>query len=158
MCVVLYFALFEAFKAPRCLDPSDKSMVTEAEPPTNGCEAAIEAFLASVEMGDPSAADHLCQMAAVKERLLGYGSIQPAYYSASIAATRKPCRSTESAHLLPISIFSTRNFTPYSDSSLAVVVSCELIEHLLRDPLHMLLESGRVLESWRVLKDGVDSC
>jgi hypothetical protein len=27
-------------------------------------------------------------------------------------------------------------------------VSCESIEHLLRDPLHMLLES------WRVLKDG----
>lgn len=89
LCVVLYFALSEAFKAPRCLDPSDKSMVTEAEPPTNGCEAAIEAFLASVEMGDPSAADHLCQMAAVMERLLGYGSIQPAYYSASIGRDSK---------------------------------------------------------------------
>lgn len=45
-------------------------------------------------------------------------------------------------------------FTPYSDSSFDVVVSCESIEHLLRDPPHMLLESWRVLEPWRVLKDG----
>ena len=68
MCLVMYSALFEAFDAPRCpLDPSDKSMVTEAAPPTNGCEAAIEAFLASVEMGDPSAADHLCEY---KQRLV----------------------------------------------------------------------------------------
>jgi hypothetical protein len=90
-------------------------MVTEAAPPTNGCEAAIEAFLASVDMGDPSAADHLCnawsgrspnchwaapivaalelgsylQMAAVMERVFGYGSVQPAYYSASIGRDPK---------------------------------------------------------------------
>jgi SAM-dependent methyltransferase len=36
----------------------------------------------------------------------------------------------------------------YSDSSFDVVLCCELIEHLLRDPLHLLLGS------WRVLKDG----
>lgn len=118
-------------------------------------------FLASVKMGDPSAADHLCQMAAVMERLLGYGSIQPAYYSASIGRDSKTLQINGERTLRPISIFSTRNFTPYSDSLLDVVVSCESIEHLLRDPLHMLLgllESGRVLESRRVPNDGVDSC
>lgn len=34
---------------------------------------------------------------------------------------------------------------PYADSSFDLVLCCELIEHLVHDPMHMLLESWRVL-------------
>jgi SAM-dependent methyltransferase len=154
-------------------------MVAETEPPTNGCEASIEAFLASVEMGDASAAVYLGEhkqrlvrtlsllplggphrralelgsylhMAAVMERVLGYESVQPAYYSASIGRDLKtlPIKG-ERAFTADIDLFNAEFHTyPYSDSSFDVVLCCELIEHLLRDPQHMLLES------WRVLKGG----
>jgi SAM-dependent methyltransferase len=48
-------------------------------------------------------------------------------------------------------IFELRNFDverdtfPYPDGSFRTVLSCELIEHLQRDPMHMLWECNRVL-------------
>lgn len=55
--------------------------------------------------------------------------------------------------------FELRNFNverdvfPYQDGQFHVVICCELIEHLQSDPMHMLWECNRVLESngWFVL-------
>ncbi len=38
-----------------------------------------------------------------------------------------------------------RDVFPYEDGSFDLVLCCELIEHLLHDPMHMLLEINRVL-------------
>jgi SAM-dependent methyltransferase len=39
-----------------------------------------------------------------------------------------------------------RDRFPYDDGSFETVLACELIEHLLRDPMHFLMECGRVLQ------------
>jgi ubiquinone/menaquinone biosynthesis C-methylase UbiE len=39
-----------------------------------------------------------------------------------------------------------RDRFPYPDGYFETVLSCEMIEHFLRDPMHCLLESHRVLE------------
>ena len=38
-----------------------------------------------------------------------------------------------------------RDAFPYPDACFDLVLNCEIIEHLLRDPMHMLLECARVL-------------
>ncbi len=89
-------------------------------------------------------------MAAGMERVLGYASVRPAYYSPT------PGRGTKSLLInggppftTEIDLFDAESHVyPYADSSFEVVLCCELIEHLLHDPMHMLLES------WRVLTDG----
>ena len=39
-----------------------------------------------------------------------------------------------------------RDRYPYDDGSFETVLACELIEHLVRDPMHLLLECRRILE------------
>lgn len=41
--------------------------------------------------------------------------------------------------------YSTPSKTPYPDGAFELVLCCEIIEHLLYDPMHMLLEIRRVL-------------
>ena len=99
-------------------------------------------IVAPLELGS-----HL-QMATVMERILGYGSVQSANYSAWIGRDSKTLQiNGKRAFTADIDLFNAE-FHSVFGPSVDVVVSCELIEHLLRDPLHMLLES------WRVLKDG----
>ena len=48
--------------------------------------------------------------------------------------------------------FETRTFNaerdkfPYSDNTFQIVLSCEMLEHLSRDPMHMFWECNRILE------------
>jgi SAM-dependent methyltransferase len=39
-----------------------------------------------------------------------------------------------------------RDRFPYNDGTFETVLACELIEHLIHDPMHLLLESRRILE------------
>lgn len=145
---------------------------------TNGREAAIECFLYSIEMPDTGAAAYLAehvqrlvrtlamlplggpetralelgsylQMAAVMERVLGYGSVRPAYYGDSIGTDTKTLFIKEqSAFRSEIDVFDAEaDPYPYRDESFDVVLCCELIEHLLHDPMHMLIECSRVLKN-----------
>jgi SAM-dependent methyltransferase len=70
-----------------------------------------------------------------------YGDGFPAHSSVTVASPRYGERHT----------FAFRNFNaerdsfPYPDSSFALVLCCEIVEHLLQDPTHMLCEIHRVL-------------
>jgi SAM-dependent methyltransferase len=89
-------------------------------------------------------------MAAALQRVLGYPIVRPAYYARSIG------HNTASLPIKGQQPFTTEgdlfdaesHVYPYSDSSFDLVLCCELIEHLLHDPMHMLMEC------WRVLVDG----
>jgi SAM-dependent methyltransferase len=144
---------------------------------TNGRESAIECFLYSIEMPDAGAATYLAehirrlvrtlamlplgtpetralelgsylQMAATMERVLGYGSVRPAYYGADAGIDTKTLLiKGQSPFRSEIDVFDAEVDTyPYADGSFDVVLCCELIEHLIHDPMHMLVECWRVLK------------
>lgn len=86
-------------------------------------------------------------MAAALEHVLGYSPVKAAYYAAESGADRK---SLEIAGLPPfvreVDLFDVEKHTfPYRDGEFRLVLCCELIEHLLHDPMHMLVECNRVL-------------
>lgn len=140
---------------------------------TNRRETEIEAFLSSLEPGD--AAAYLRQhksrivrtlsllplgdgrlralelgsylhMAAAMERVLDYRSVRPAYYGPPRRDIKTLAISGQPAFTAEIDLFDAESDPfPYADSSFDLVLCCELIEHLVHDPMHMLLECGRVL-------------
>jgi SAM-dependent methyltransferase len=77
----------------------------------------------------------------------GYREVLGAYYgqagerssgSASVRGQRFEC---------PMDLFDVeRDRFPYDDGYFETVLACEVIEHLVRDPLHLLLECRRILE------------
>ncbi len=94
------------------------------------------------------------QMAPVLSSILGYSDV--------LAAYKGPLGETET---LPVmaggdEIFRCRvdkydaetDSYPYPDGRFDLVLACELIEHLLQDPMHLVLESRRILaEGGRLL-------
>lgn len=147
-------------------------------PKTNGREAAIDAFLSTVDTPGHSMAAYICEhrqrlirtlsllplgepgmralelgsylhMAAAMERVLGYSSVCPAYYAQSAGrVTKTLVIRGQPAYSAEIDLFDAERHTyPYSGGSFDVVLCCEVIEHLLSDPMHMLLEC------WRGLRD-----
>jgi SAM-dependent methyltransferase len=72
-----------------------------------------------------------------------YGDSFPADSEITVASTRHGER-----HTLRFRNFNAeRDLFPYPDGSFSLVLCCEIIEHLLQDPTHMLCEIHRVLES-----------
>ena len=160
------------------LDPAGTGAAAHL-PATNGCEAAIETFLSSIEIAEPAAAAYFeehrqrvartlsilplggpgsralelgsyLHMAAALQRVLGYGTVRTAYYAPSAGrnAASLPIRGQQPFTTV-LDLFDAESHVyPYSDSSFDLVLCCELIEHLLHDPMHMLVEC------WRVLADG----
>jgi SAM-dependent methyltransferase len=80
--------------------------------------------------------------------LLGYNEVRGGYLG---PADRNPVRKTASighktVFTCDIDFFDAeRDRFPYPDGHFDVVLACEILEHLRLDPMHMLLESGRVL-------------
>ena len=80
------------------------------------------------------------QMSAALERVLGYGSVVGAYHS------RKPHQEWKSVRIAGQQDFTCRldlfdveaHTFPYTDGAFDLVLCCEIIEHLVRDPMHML--------------------
>ena len=87
-------------------------------------------------------------MAAAMERVLDYGWVRPAYYGDSVGHdTKRLLIRGQPPYSAEIDLFDAERHTyPYSDGFFDVILCCELIEHLLSDPLHMLLECRRVLK------------
>jgi SAM-dependent methyltransferase len=86
-------------------------------------------------------------MAAALEHVLGYSPVKAAYYATEPGADRK---SLQIAGLPPfvrdVDLFDVEKHSfPYRDGEFRLVLCCELIEHLLHDPMHMLVECNRVL-------------
>jgi SAM-dependent methyltransferase len=143
-------------------------------PTGNGRAAQIEKFLRDVEMaGDGERAYlevHLARLvrtlslappngrralelgsyvytAAALERVLGYSSVRGAYYSATPGNERKVLKiAGQPDFACEIDLFDAeRHPYPYPGSSFDLVLCCELIEHLLQDPMHLLFECHRIL-------------
>ncbi len=87
------------------------------------------------------------QLTPLLERMRGYREVVGGYYGPlgerawkTIELDRRPfsCR---------IDRFDAeRDVFPYEDNSFELVLACELIEHMISDPMHLLLECRRVLE------------
>lgn len=89
-------------------------------------------------------------MAAAVQRVLDYKIVRVAYYAPSVGRNTAslPIRGQQ-PFTTDIDLFDAESHVyPYSDGSFDLVLCCELIEHLLHDPMHMLVEC------WRVLADG----
>lgn len=86
-------------------------------------------------------------MVAALDRVLGYTNVRGAYYSAVPGCDRKslPIQG-QPDFACEIDLFDAERHTyPYPDAGLDVVLCCELIEHLILDPMHLLFECHRIL-------------
>jgi SAM-dependent methyltransferase len=87
------------------------------------------------------------QLTPFLERWRGYPEVRGAYFG-PLGETRL---GSTSVHGKPfrcsIDLFDVeRDRFPYDDNHFETVLACEMIEHLLRDPMHLLLECRRILE------------
>ncbi len=87
------------------------------------------------------------QMTPALARLLGYGEVRGAYFGPLGRTDSKV--STVDGHEVfrcEVDLFDVeRDRFPYDDGRFGTVLACEIIEHLVLDPMHMLLEIRRVM-------------
>jgi SAM-dependent methyltransferase len=77
----------------------------------------------------------------------GYTEVRGAYYG-PLGRTDSRIASVRGKRFeVSVDLFDAeRDCFPYADGSFETVLACELIEHLLRDPMHLLLECRRILQ------------
>jgi SAM-dependent methyltransferase len=158
------------------LDSSERYTANRLPPPDNGYGEDLARFLDSLDTTAAGAAAYFdehrerlirtlslvplgsssarvlelgsyLQMAAALDRVLKYGTVRAAYYSASpgVHARSLPIKG-QSPFTVEVDLFDAELHPyPYAESSFDVVLCCELIEHLVHDPMHMLLECRRIL-------------
>jgi SAM-dependent methyltransferase len=86
-------------------------------------------------------------MAPALHHLLGYQYVRGAYYGSGGTQRKSVDLGRGVSFACDIDLFDAeRDRFPYGDGEWAVVLACELIEHLLHDPVHMLREIHRVLD------------
>lgn len=88
------------------------------------------------------------QLTPALTRLCGYQSVTGAYFGPQGQTVLKQA-TIEGAEVLTcdVDLFDAeRDSFPYPDGCFEIVLACEIIEHLKRDPMHLLLETRRVLE------------
>jgi SAM-dependent methyltransferase len=86
------------------------------------------------------------QITPLLERLCGYREVRGAYYGAVGRIDRKTMRFPDGEFSCEIDHFDAeRDRFPYPDEHFDLVVAHEILEHLTYDPMHLLLESRRVL-------------
>jgi len=77
----------------------------------------------------------------------GYLDIRGAYYGPAGRTDQRFASVRGKPFEVPVDLFDAeRDRFPYDDGSFETVLASEVIEHLLRDPMHLLLECRRVLE------------
>jgi len=87
------------------------------------------------------------QITPFLERWRGYSNVRGAYYGVLGATERRTASVRGEQFEALVDLFDAeRDRYPYDDGSFETVLACELIEHLLRDPMHLLLECRRILE------------
>jgi SAM-dependent methyltransferase len=86
-------------------------------------------------------------MSAALQRVLGYGHVFGAYYSSQRGRETKSLSiAGEPPFLCDIDLFDVETHAfPYADEAFDLILCCEVIEHLIRDPMHMLFECARTL-------------
>jgi len=93
------------------------------------------------------------QITPLLERLSGYREVRGAYYGKPGDVDRKMIRFPDGEFACTIDHFDAeRDRFPYPDRYFDLVIAGEILEHMIYDPMHLLLESRRVLvEGGRVL-------
>ena len=87
------------------------------------------------------------QITPFLQQWLGYSNVRGAYYGALGQTDQRIARVRGEQLGFPVDLFDAeRDRFPYDDGSFETVLACELIEHLLRDPMHLLMECHRILE------------
>ncbi|MDQ6698796.1 MAG: glycosyltransferase, partial [Acidobacteriota bacterium] len=79
---------------------------------------------------------------------LGYGYVRGCYYGKLGRVDHREVISTEGeTFACDIDIFDAESDRfPYDDASFNTVLCCELIEHLFKDPMHLMAEVNRILK------------
>lgn len=111
----------------------------------------LERILAITPTGRPQ--DRILEMGSyaqitplLKTRL-GYGEVRGCYFGPSGNKERRQAVSEEGEHFeFESDLFdASADRFPYPDGYFSTVLCCEVLEHLARDPMHMLAEINRVL-------------
>jgi SAM-dependent methyltransferase len=86
------------------------------------------------------------QMTPVLHHYCGFRSVRGADYGAG-KTEHKSVQYGEKRFEADIDLFDVeRDSWPYPDNHFELVLACEILEHMLIDPMHLLLEARRVLE------------
>ncbi len=88
------------------------------------------------------------QITAPLKFQLGYGTVRGCYYGPAGRTDHKTITSgTGEVFECEIDLFNAeKDPFPYPDESFDTVLCCELIEHLVEDPMHMMSEINRILK------------
>src|SRR5207245_3282094 len=88
------------------------------------------------------------QMTPALARVLRYPDVRGAYLGPlGTTETKVSTAGGREIFRCPVDLFDVeRDGFPYEDGTFETVLACEIIEHLLLDPMHMLVEVHRVLE------------
>lgn len=92
------------------------------------------------------------QITSLLDRLCGYREVRGAYYGRPGKIDRKTMAFPDGDFHCEVDHFDAeRDPFPYPDAHFDLVVAGEIIEHMTYDPMHLLLESRRVLREGGVL-------
>lgn len=87
------------------------------------------------------------QMAPALHALCGYPEVCGADFGQLGRSVRKSVAPASEEFICDIDFFDAeRDLFPYPDGHFSLVLCCEILEHLVRDPMHMMLEIRRILE------------
>ncbi len=82
--------------------------------------------------------------------LRGYAEVRGADYGALGRCEQKAAHVSGQRFEVSVDLFNAeRDQFPYAGARFETVLACELIEHLLSDPMHLLLECRRILRGGR---------
>lgn len=88
------------------------------------------------------------QMTPALQCVLGYREVRGAYFGPLGRTDEKSCtvQGKQVFHCFVDLFDAEKDRYPYPDGHFETVLACEIFEHLLHDPMHMLLEMRRLLE------------
>jgi SAM-dependent methyltransferase len=86
------------------------------------------------------------QITPLLQRVCGYREVRGAYFGSPGRVDHKAIQFPDGEFTCDVDHFDVeRDPFPYPDEHFDLVIAGEIIEHLIYDPMHMLMEAGRVL-------------